>query len=109
MNLLRVLNEASDYKLKYNSYYKKLTVYQRGKKIEFRNISQKEYDKLNNGLNRNPGTGDLHYNAFYEIHAPDEINGDIEQALNKVRSPYYGMTDDEAYDADLKKTYPELK
>jgi len=106
MKLIKVLREASDYKLKYNSYYKTLVVYQRGKKIEFRNISQKEYDRLNNGLEHNPGTGDLHYNAFYDRNEHNEVGGHIDQALDRIRSPYYGMTDDEAYEADLKKEYP---
>ena len=80
---------ARDYSLEYDERSKKLKVWEKGELRLFRNISQEEYNRLNNGLRNNPGSGYLHFNAFLNRNFDKEVGGEYDQAYAEYKASQY--------------------
>jgi len=85
-----MLLEAKDIKAEYDYYTGTLKVNEKGKIRIFKDVPESECDKLIAGLEKNPGTGYLHFNKFLSKYF------DKESTFKKKEEP---MSDEDYEDA----------
>lgn len=102
-----MITEAKEIKASYDYYTGKLKVIEKGKTRIFKDVPESECDKLINGLERNPGSGYLHFNKFLskyfdkEIKPSEDWNEDYLEAYRR----YKKEKDEEEWDKEIEKEY----
>lgn len=95
--------EAKDIKATYDYYTGKLKVIEKGQTRIFKDVPESECDKLINGLEKNPGTGYLHFNKFLSKYFDKEVDGDFDLAYKD----YKKQIENEKWDKEIEKTYKD--